>query len=78
MLATKGSEYPRLDAEVLLAHALECRRIELYTRYLEPASEEARSRFRELVRQRLEGCPVAYLVGRKEFFSLPFEVTPTA
>ncbi len=75
-LATKGSEYPRLDAEVLLAHALECRRIDLYTRYEEAASEQARSRFRELVRQRVEGCPVAYLVGRKEFFSLPFEVTP--
>jgi release factor glutamine methyltransferase len=75
-LAKKGSEYPRLDAEVLLAHALECRRIDLYTRYDEAASEQARSRFRELVRQRLEGCPVAYLVGRKEFFSLPFEITP--
>ncbi len=73
---TKGSEYPRLDAEVLLAHALECNRIELYTRYQEAASEQGRARFRELVRQRLEGCPVDYLVGRKEFFSLKFEVTP--
>jgi release factor glutamine methyltransferase len=75
-LARNGSEFPRLDAEVLLAHALGCRRIELYTRYDEMASSEARSRFRELVRQRLEGAPVAYLVGRKEFFSLPFEITP--
>jgi release factor glutamine methyltransferase len=75
-LAKKGSEYPRLDAEVLLAHALECRRIDLYTRYEEATSEVARARFRELVRQRVEGCPVAYLVGRKEFFSLPFEVSP--
>lgn len=75
-LAKKGSEYPRLDAEVLLAHALGCRRIDLYTRYDEAASEQARSQFRELVRQRVEGCPVAYLVGRKEFFSLPFDVTP--
>lgn len=74
-LAKKGSEYPRLDAEVLLAHALECRRIDLYTRYEEPAAEPARSRFRELVRQRVEGCPVAYLVGRKEFFSLTLEVS---
>lgn len=73
-LKQKGSESPRLDAEVLLAHALGCRRIELYTRYEESAPEEARQRFRELVRQRLEGCPVAYLVGRKEFFSLEFEV----
>ena len=75
-LAKKESEYPRLDAEVLLAHALGCKRIELYTRFEERAPEEARQRFRELIRRRVEGCPVAYLVGRKEFFSLPFEVTP--
>jgi release factor glutamine methyltransferase len=73
-LQQKGSESPRLDAEVLLAHALSCKRIDLYTRYEESASEEQRTRFRELVRQRLEGCPVAYLVNRKEFFSLEFEV----
>jgi release factor glutamine methyltransferase len=30
-----------------------------------------------LIRRRLEGCPVAYLVGRKEFFSLRFEVNPS-
>src|SRR5438105_1645094 len=75
-LAKRGSEYPRLDAEVLLAHALGCRRIDLYTRYEELAPEDARQRFRTLVRRRVEGCPVAYLVGRKEFFSLPFEITP--
>lgn len=75
-LAEKGSEFPRLDAEVLLAHAQGCRRIELYTRYEEQASEAVRSKFKELVRRRIEGCPVAYLVGRKEFFSLEFEVGP--
>jgi release factor glutamine methyltransferase len=75
-LAQKGSEFPRLDTEVLLSHALGCKRIELYTRYEEPATEEARARFKELIRKRLEGCPVAYLVGRKEFFSLEFEVGP--
>jgi release factor glutamine methyltransferase len=75
-LAQKGVEFPRLDTEVLLAHALACRRIDLYTRYEEPAPDEARQRFRELLRRRLEGCPVAYLVGRKEFFALEFEVGP--
>jgi release factor glutamine methyltransferase len=75
-LAKKESEFPRLDAEVLLAHSLGCRRIDLYTRYDEPAPEDVRARFRDLVRKRVEGCPVAYLVGRKEFFSLQFEVTP--
>jgi release factor glutamine methyltransferase len=75
-LAQKGYESPRLDTEVLLSHALGCKRIELYTRYEEPATEEERARFKELIRRRLEGCPVAYLVGRKEFFSLEFEVGP--
>jgi release factor glutamine methyltransferase len=75
-LAKKGCEFPRLDAEVLLAQALGCRRIDLYTRYEEPADDAAREQFRDLVRRRLEGCPVAYLVGRKEFFGLEFEVGP--
>ena len=76
-LAKKGAEFPRLDAEVLLAHALGCKRIDLYaSRHEQAASDDLRARFRDLVRRRLEGCPVAYLVGRKEFFSLEFEVGP--
>lgn len=75
-LTRKGSEFPLLDTQVLLAHALGCKRIELYTRYDEPADEACRQRFRELVQRRVEGCPVAYLVGRKEFFSLELTVTP--
>jgi release factor glutamine methyltransferase len=74
--AEKGAESPRLDAEVLLASVLDCPRIQLYVRFEESASEESRGKFRELVKKRVEGCPVAYLVGRKEFFSLEFEVTP--
>lgn len=73
-LAKKGIEFPRLDAEVLLAHALGARRIDLYTRHQELAPEAVRNAYRELIRQRLAGCPVAYLVGHKEFFSLSFEV----
>jgi release factor glutamine methyltransferase len=73
-LQQKGSESPRLDSEVLLAHALGCKRIDLYARHSEEAPESGRQRFRDLVRQRIEGCPVAYLVGRKEFFSLEFTV----
>jgi release factor glutamine methyltransferase len=75
-LTQKGSESPRLDTEVLLAQALGCKRIELYTRHDQVAPEEARQKFRELIRRRVEGCPVAYLVGRKEFFSLALEVGP--
>jgi release factor glutamine methyltransferase len=76
-LAQKGVEFPRLDAEVLLAHVLGCQRIDLYgTRHGDTAGEETRKQYRDLIRRRIEGCPVAYLVGRKEFYSLAFEVTP--
>jgi release factor glutamine methyltransferase len=76
-LLQKSCESPRVDAEVLLAHALGCKRIDLYgMRHAEPATDDIRRRYRELIRKRIEGCPVAYLVGRKEFFSLEFEVSP--
>jgi release factor glutamine methyltransferase len=75
-LQKHGGESPRLDAEVLLAHARGCERIALYTAFGEDVSEEVRARFRELVKKRSEGMPVAYLVGKKEFFSLSFRVTP--
>ncbi|HEX4149931.1 MAG TPA: peptide chain release factor N(5)-glutamine methyltransferase, partial [Pirellulales bacterium] len=75
-LAARNADSPRLDAEVLLAHALGCRRIELYTRFDEVPPEPQRAAFRELVKQRSSGMPVAYLVGHREFYSLPFRVTP--
>ncbi|MFM8283819.1 MAG: peptide chain release factor N(5)-glutamine methyltransferase [Planctomycetaceae bacterium] len=75
-LGTRGSESPRLDAEVLLAHVRGCPRIALYTAFDEPVPEAARARFRELVKRRGGGEPVAYLVGAREFFSLPFHVSP--
>lgn len=74
-LATKGAESPRLDAEVLLAHVRGCPRIALYTAFDEPVADAERARFRELVSRRGGGEPVAYLVGSREFFSLPFAVT---
>src|SRR4051794_28785453 len=75
-LKSHGSENPRLDAEVLLAHARGCDRIMLYTAFDEVVAEDVRAKFRELVKRRAEGVPVAYLVGHREFFSLSFRVTP--
>jgi release factor glutamine methyltransferase len=72
----KGVADARLEAQLLLAHALGCTRTSLYTRYDEEPAEEQRGRFRELVQQRVKGRPVAHLLGRKEFFSLEFEVSP--
>jgi release factor glutamine methyltransferase len=75
-LKKKGSESPRLDAEVLLADVLSCERVQLYTQFEDEVGDRDRSRFRELVRRRSEGTPVAYLVGRKEFYSMALAVSP--
>ena len=72
----EGSDSSRLDAEVLLAEALNCKRIELYTRFAEVPAAEPMKMFREWVKRRAAGEPVAYLVGHKEFYSLKFKVTP--
>lgn len=74
-LKQHGSDSPRLDAELLLAHAKGCPRIELYTAFTDIADEPTRTTFRALVKQRSEGKPVAYLLGRREFYSLSFGVT---
>lgn len=75
-LSRKGVSTPRLDAEVLLAHALECRRIDLYLRHDQPLDPSELDGFRELLRRRGRREPVAYLTGTKEFWSLPLHVTP--
>src|SRR5262249_43120541 len=75
-LRQRGAESPRLDAEVLLAKVLGWERVKLYTHFEEEVGEKPRGDFRALIRRRAEGMPVAYLVGRKEFYSLPLAVSP--
>ena len=75
-LEQHGSGSPRLDAEVLLAHALGLRRLDLYLQFERPLSEPELAPYRDLIARRGRGEPVAYLVGRKEFMKLDFEVTP--
>ena len=74
-LKKHGSDTPRLDAEILLAHARGCQRIQLYTQFDEPLTDSVRGIMRELVQRRTKAEPVAYLVGVREFFSLGFRVT---
>ncbi|NIR31888.1 MAG: peptide chain release factor N(5)-glutamine methyltransferase [Gammaproteobacteria bacterium] len=64
------SDTARLDAEVLLAHALDTDRAHLYAWPQRRLSDEPRERFRALLARRLEGWPVAYLTGHREFWSL--------
>jgi release factor glutamine methyltransferase len=70
-----GSDSSRLDAELLLAHALGVRRLDLYLRFDHALVEPQLSAYRGLVARRGKGEPVAYLVGHREFMGLDFEVT---
>lgn len=74
-LERKGLETPRLDAEVLIAHGLGLRRLDLYLQHDRPLSEAELARLRDLLAERGAGKPVAYLTGTREFFGLAFEVT---
>ena len=73
-LKKSARQSPRLEAEILLAAALSCQRIELYTSFDMEPTEEQRTVFRDYVKRRAAGEPVAYLVGHKEFYSLSFQV----
>ncbi len=75
-LGDHGSEASRLDAELLVAHALGLRRIDLYLQFDRPLDGAALGPIRDLLRRRARGEPVAYIVGVREFFSRSFEVTP--
>lgn len=66
----------RLDAEVMLAHLLGMNRTELYARARDALDGAIFQDFMELVERRLEGVPIAYLVGSKEFYSRKFWVSP--
>jgi len=65
---------PRLDAELLLAFVLGCPRLDLYLRADQPLNKKELGLFKKLVKQRSIGCPIAYLTGEKEFWSLALEV----
>lgn len=73
-LEVGGIDSPRLDAEILLAHVLKCRRLTLYVDAEKILPLESILRFNELITRRLKKIPVAYLVGAKEFMGLSFAV----
>jgi len=70
----KSIESARLEAEILLAHVLQCKRIDLYTSFSRILTEDELSRFRELVKRRAAGCPVQYITGKTDFFSTELAV----
>jgi release factor glutamine methyltransferase len=72
-----GIAAARLEAQVLLAHVLGCSRVQLYTGFDKPLGEAELASYRALIKRRLAGESVSYLVGETEFWGLPFHVDPS-
>jgi release factor glutamine methyltransferase len=75
-LRDAGIESARLDAEVLLGHALDKERADIYLGMESTLNDSDEKIFRESLTRRAKGEPVAYITGHKEFWSLDFVVTP--
>jgi len=71
----KSIDSPRLSAEWLLCYALGIKRIELYTQFNKVVGQEQLLQLHELVKRAGTHEPIAYLTGKKEFYSLEFEIT---
>lgn len=76
LLREHNFETPRLDSEVLLSYMLGINRLKLITEGSRDLTDEEYKRFKGLCAKRLEGMPVAYITGVKEFMSLRFAVRP--
>ena len=65
-----------LEAQVLLAHALKCTRVQLVIRSKDELSPQQVTDVSALFMRRMQGEPIAYLTGEREFHGLRFEITP--
>lgn len=72
---TNGIDSPRATAEILLAHTLGLKRIDLYLRHDQPLNISERNLFKSLIRRRINNEPVAYILGSKEFWSIDLAVS---
>lgn len=75
-LSSNHIEQPRLDAELLLAHVLELRKEDLIIRPDQELTDSQEEKFQQLVERRRRKEPLAYIIGRREFWSLEFRVNP--
>ena len=69
-----GIVQPRLEAEMLLAHALDVDRLHLYMAPDKPLTNDERSRYRSVVKQRHSGTPLQHVIGEVNFYGLRFRV----
>ncbi len=75
-LSAKGVADGRLDAELLLAHVLGVRRLDLYLQFERPLSEDEVASYREAIRRRSRREPLQYITGRAPFRELELAVDP--
>lgn len=73
-LAAREVSSPRLEAELLVAHALKLRRLDVFLRHDQPLSPEELTAIRALVERRRRHEPLAYLTGEREFYGRAFTV----
>ena len=73
-----GIVQPRLEAEILLAHALDVERLNLYLSPDQPLTADERTRYRTIVKRRREGTPLQHVIGEVQFFGLRFRVSRDA
>lgn len=66
---------PRLTGELLLAHSLGIKRIDLYLQYDRPLNKDELSSFKLLIQKRIQKQPLAYITGKKGFYESDFTVT---
>jgi len=71
---SNGIDSPRSTAEILLAHTLGLKRIDLYLRYDQPLVRSELDCFRALIKRRINREPVAYIIGLKEFWNMELSV----
>ncbi len=71
-----GSESPRLDAELLLTHVLQLRRMDLYVQFDRPLQVDELTAFKGLIKRRARHEPVAYILGTKGFHAIDLAVGP--
>lgn len=70
----KGIKEARINAELLLAHILKCKRLALYLSFDKPLKEEEVTLYREYLKRRAKYEPLQYITGEVEFYGLPFQV----
>jgi len=76
-LTSHQIEDPDIDAELLLRHATNLSKDNLYIQYDREFNNKESILFDQLIKRRLQGEPIAYILGYKEFFGLDFEVNPS-